>query len=258
MFSQLIFRFFIFWYSCGLILLTFDLLPPWLEWANTVFLLLTGLLGAIFFVTSYGYFIGLLISFVVVTGTIFAEWVGVTYGILFGHYFYNADFGPKIIDVPITIGFAWLMVIATTHVIGKTISQHLFTQKWKQIALYLIISPVAAVVMDLILDPVAYKVKQYWEWDGTGLYYGIPITNFVDWFIISLFLHIILVFLVFHRPICSHAWASRMVLLYALMVIMFMTIAAVATLWFAVGLSFVCTSLLLVLYFYSVRKKSVC
>lgn len=257
MFSQLIFRLFIFWYSCGLILLTFDLLPPWLEWANTVFLLLTGLLGAIFFVKAYGYFIGLVISFVVVIGTIIAEWFGVTYGILFGHYFYNADFGPKIIDVPITIGFAWLMVIATTHVIGKTISQHLFIQKWKQIGMYLTIAPIAAVVMDLILDPVAYKVKQYWEWDGTGLYYGIPITNFIDWFIVSLFLHLILVFLVFHRPLHSTTWANRMVLLYALMITMFIIIAAFAMLWFAIGLAFVCTILLLVLYFYSLRMSRV-
>lgn len=54
--------------------------------------------------------------------SIFAEHLGVEYGILFGDYYYTQDFGPKLIGVPIAIGFAWLMVIASSHALAKVIA----------------------------------------------------------------------------------------------------------------------------------------
>lgn len=36
---------FLFWFAVGVVLVGFDLLPPWLEWANTVFLVLAGVMG---------------------------------------------------------------------------------------------------------------------------------------------------------------------------------------------------------------------
>ncbi len=46
------------------------------------------------------------------------ESFGVHTGLFFGDYTYETDFGFKLIGVPITIGFAWLMVMATSHVLA--------------------------------------------------------------------------------------------------------------------------------------------
>ncbi|MFC0558196.1 carotenoid biosynthesis protein [Halalkalibacter alkalisediminis] len=141
-----------------MILLTFNVLPPSLEWANAVFLVLACLLGGTYFVRNYGSVIGSGISIFIILSTTFVEWLGVTLGLFFGHYYYNPDFGLFIFDLPLTIGFAWLMVIATTHVLAKHITRKL--TKYKMIA-FSFVGARAAFVMDLLLDPVVYIFKEY-------------------------------------------------------------------------------------------------
>lgn len=58
-FENGVFKLFIFWYIIGVLLLSFDLLPSWLEWANAVFLILAGALGALYFMRRFGIGIGL-------------------------------------------------------------------------------------------------------------------------------------------------------------------------------------------------------
>ncbi|KHF30408.1 hypothetical protein LR68_00779 [Anoxybacillus sp. BCO1] len=43
-----LYRLFLIWYACGIVLVGFRLLPPWLEWANVVFLMLAGGLAPLF------------------------------------------------------------------------------------------------------------------------------------------------------------------------------------------------------------------
>ncbi|MFB5661556.1 carotenoid biosynthesis protein [Alteribacillus sp. HJP-4] len=120
-FDTWVYRLFLIWYICGIILLSFQLIPPALEWSNSVFLILAGLLGMLYFIRSYGTGRGMLLSLYIFLFTMTAEGFGVAYGVFFGDYFYNSDFGMMVQGVPITIGFAWLMVTATTHVLAKRI-----------------------------------------------------------------------------------------------------------------------------------------
>ena len=49
-----------------------------------------------------------------------------------------------------------------------------------------LLAAVAAVLLDLFVDPVAVAVG-YWVWRVPGtLYYGIPLLNFVGWFVLML------------------------------------------------------------------------
>ena len=237
--DKYIFKFFIIWYVCGVILLTFDLLPTWLEWANVVFLITAGILAFIFFIKNYQ-IIGLLFSLFVFFFSIFAEHIGVKYGFLFGNYYYNADFGPQLIGVPITIGFAWVMVIATSFVIAKRIV------KSNSILLVSIVGSLAAVVMDLVIDPVSYVAKSYWVWVDTGLYYNIPTFNFISWFGLSFFF--LLLFQLFAKEYpTNNYWEKNMYKLYGLMILMFIIIAISAKLWVAVVVSTIPATLLLIL-----------
>ena len=252
-FDRFIFRFFIFWYTCGVILLTFDILPPFLEWANAVFLIVSGLLGVIYFMRNYGVNLGFLLSFMVFFVTVFIEWAGVQFGLFFGHYYYNPDFGLILFDVPLTIGFAWLMVIATTHVISKQIVSKV-NPPFLQGLVYALIGASAAVIIDLVIDPVAYLVKEYWIWNGEGIYYGVPFSNFAGWFILAFILHS-LVYAFLHKRLRwaseqSTYWAIRMVWLYVLMIIMFIILAVTNGLIGAALLTAILTVVLIAIYFY--------
>jgi putative membrane protein len=173
------FKFFIICYICGVVLLTFDLLPPWLEWANVVFLVTAGTLGAIYFIKNYRS-IGAVFTLTVFTVSMAAEHFGVKYGFLFGDYYYNSYFGPKLFGVPITIGFAWVLVISTSHVMALRAIPH------APLLAKAILAAFATVVLDLIIDPVAFLAKEYWIWEGSSIYYDIPLFNFYSWFGLSL------------------------------------------------------------------------
>ncbi|WP_339261933.1 hypothetical protein [Lysinibacillus sp. FSL K6-3209] len=79
-----IFYFFLIWYSFGVILVGFNLLPTWLEWANSVFIITAGVLGVIYFVRGFGAIYGVSISTLIFSTTFIVEYLGSTHSILFG------------------------------------------------------------------------------------------------------------------------------------------------------------------------------
>jgi bisanhydrobacterioruberin hydratase len=237
-FDYYIFRFFVIWYIIGVFLLSFDLVPPWLEWANVVFLITSGLLAMIYFYRSGSKVYGVIAIAIVFFLSIAIESFGVHTGLFFGEYTYESDFGPKIIGVPVTIGFAWVMVIGTSHVLAAPLAEAVPRLKALSYALY---GALVATSLDLIIDPVAYDVKQYWVWDEGGLYYDIPFSNFYGWFILSFVLHL-LIYGLYHRSDGwinrrSEYWSARMMLLYGMMALMFIIVALVNQLWLAPALS---------------------
>ncbi|PRO66756.1 carotenoid biosynthesis protein [Alkalicoccus urumqiensis] len=222
-----LFRFFLIWYAIGVVLLAFDLVPPWLEWANVVFLVTSGLLGAVFFLRSSNPAAGLLLVLIIFFGSILIESFGVHTGLFFGSYYYEADFGPKLLGVPVTIGFAWVMVTAAAHAVAAPAAS--LAPAFPRLV-YAVYASLCAVIMDLIIDPVAYEVKQYWIWEDTGAYYGIPFSNFAGWFILSFVFHLLISLLFFRNSVWKNTrspfWSHKMLLLYGLMIIMFVITAA--------------------------------
>ncbi|PYZ94418.1 hypothetical protein CR194_02475 [Salipaludibacillus keqinensis] len=239
-FDSYLFRFFIIWYTIGVFLLSFDLVPPWLEWANVVFLITSGLLAMVYFYRSGSKRKSLIVIVVIFFLSMAIESFGVHTGLFFGDYTYKTDFGPKLIGVPITIGFAWVMVMATSHVLAAPIIE--VVPRFKGF-IYACYGAVIATSLDLIIDPVAYEVKQYWVWNEPGLYYNIPFSNFYGWFILSFLLHIV-IFGLFYRAgkwtnNQSSFWSMRMVYLYGMMAVMFIIVSLVNMMWLAPVVSLV-------------------
>ncbi|MBN1270051.1 MAG: carotenoid biosynthesis protein [Kiritimatiellae bacterium] len=101
-----------------------------------------------------------------------AEAVGVAFGFPFGRYHYTATLFPQVLGVPVVMAAAWLVLFAYVR------------QRVRS-------APAAAAWMtaiDLVIDPLAAKTLNYWAWEGTGAYYGIPWGNFAGWFAVSLLL----------------------------------------------------------------------
>ncbi|WP_315906374.1 carotenoid biosynthesis protein [Priestia koreensis] len=244
-----VYRFFLIWYICGLLLVGFDILPPWLEWANAVFLYVSGLLAFIYLAKTYGKWLALGVSIFVMASSIFAEGLGVHYGLIFGQYHYEKDFGIQVYGVPLTIGTAWLMVVVTSRVIVRRMMPR---AGW---FFYTIITSILAVIMDLMIDPVAYVIKEYWVWSGTGAYYGIPLQNFFGWFFVSAVIQTVLYAVLKKRSsVHSETWEKRMVVLYILIVSMFGFISLMEGLYMALLVTGIPLLVMMSLYAKGVRQ----
>lgn len=228
-----VWRIFLVWYAVGIILVGFDLLPPFLEWANAVFLYLAGTLAVIYAVKTLGAFAGLTFSIIIMAFTMWAESLGVKYGWVFGAYHYEKDFGIQIFGVPLTIGFAWVMVIFTSMAFVRSWLTQSFSIKG--LLTYSLITSMLAVCMDLIIDPVAFVAKEYWVWEDSGPYYGIPNQNFAGWFSVSFGIQFLLyLWMTAKQTKKDQLWTSRMKWLYGMMIAMFVVTSLMSGLYLAI------------------------
>ncbi len=102
------------------------------------------------------------------------EVIGVKTGYVFGNYYYGDVLGLKLFDVPLIIGFNWVLIILGAIGLANRIHQSPL-----QIAL---LTGTFAVLFDLMMEPVAIKLG-YWNWEK-GL---IPLENYYSWFGIAFF-----------------------------------------------------------------------
>ena len=111
------------------------------------------------------------------------ESVGVATGWVYGPYHYTDLLGPRFLGlVPYLIPVAWFMMIYPSQVITEgLLGDGLTTGRRKVVGL----SAASAVVMtawDVIMDPVMVRLG-FWVWEVEGVYFGIPISNYVGWFV---------------------------------------------------------------------------
>ncbi len=100
------------------------------------------------------------------------EVIGVKTGLIFGEYHYGDALGFEIMEVPLIIGFNWVLVI-----LGAISISLLFA---KNIILISILAALLSVIFDFFLEPVAIKLS-YWNW----AHISIPFQNYLAWFIIA-------------------------------------------------------------------------
>ncbi|OGU36371.1 MAG: hypothetical protein A2315_17060 [Ignavibacteria bacterium RIFOXYB2_FULL_35_12] len=100
------------------------------------------------------------------------EVAGVKTGFIFGSYQYGDILGLKLFDVPLIIGFNWVIVILGAIGIASRIHRSAL-----QIAL---LTGTFAALFDIMLEPVAVKLG-YWTWEH-GF---IPLQNYYAWFTIG-------------------------------------------------------------------------
>lgn len=123
---------------------------------------------------SKAFWIYLIFGFFIGMGV---EWIGVHTGYLFGSYYYGENLGWLWYGVPIIIGINWVMLTIISSSVAIKIPINKYLQAF--------IAATLMLVLDLLIEPFAI-VSDYWYWEGE-----IPLSNFVTWFIIALFLQLI-------------------------------------------------------------------
>lgn len=180
---QHLYKLYIIWFMIGMVLVGFDLIPPWLEWANSVFLILAGIVALRYAMQTFGRQLGSWLCVGIGISTFSIEGLSAHYDVFFGNYDYTTLFPPLLFGVPIGIGFAWIVMIMAGHALTVNVRQPL---------LRIVLASFYVVALDLVLDPVAYVTKGYWIWNSDSSYYGIPWTNFAGWFVTAFVWQVIL------------------------------------------------------------------
>ncbi len=177
----------IFPWSIGLVAL--NKVPPGTEWMASVLLVLGGLVGAVWLAVNFGTVRAGLASAAILAGSWLLEAVGVTTGLPFGRYSYTEQLILKIGPVPLGIPFAWLMIVLAAY-----FTTQLCWPKAGRI-LWVPVGAALALLSDLIMEPVAAGVLDYWGWQAQGPYYNVPLANFAAWYLAALVLMALLSFI---------------------------------------------------------------
>jgi putative membrane protein len=106
------------------------------------------------------------------------EWGAVSSGFPYGKFIYGDKLGYKLFDaVPWTVPFAWVPLLIG----GYAVARQFVKVFWCQ----LILAALLIVAADMVIDPGAVAL-QFWTWEVTDGFYGVPISNFVGWFFTAL------------------------------------------------------------------------
>jgi len=158
------------------------------QWLASAFLCVAGLI-VLFTATSSRAALRLVL--VAGLGLVF-ELCGVRYGLPFGHYVYTGVLQPTIFGVPLVMSCAWMVLVAYL----QQALVRLNLRAWGGT----LTAAVWMTMIDLVIDPLAANQLGYWRWFEPGDYYGVPLSNFVGWFVCSLS-----IFVLFRQP-HQHQW----------------------------------------------------
>lgn len=161
--------------AVGLVIMTSAELREKYIWTTTVFLTIQFAALVLYMILNYeskGLII--LIPVMLVSGYLI-EYAGVKTGYPFGEYLYTDKLQPQLFNVPVAISLSWVIVVVSSFLIA-------FSENRNNNFTKVIYSSLIVLGLDLMLEPFAAFINQFWVWRG-GF---VPIQNYVSWFIIAL------------------------------------------------------------------------
>ena len=113
-----------------------------------------------------------------------AETLSIAVGFPFGDYHYTDILGAKIGVVPWSIMpayfmtgyFAWTIATIFLRNLGAGIER-------RDVLVLPVIAGFVMVMWDFCFDPVLSTVRGAWIWEEGGPYFGVPISNYVGWYL---------------------------------------------------------------------------
>lgn len=159
-----------------------------MEYAGATHIILGAAAMFAYGVVALGWFkttIFAVVSFILSLGF---ELFGTGTGWPFGNYEYTSFLGYKVLDrVPYTIPLSWFYMGLASYLLGALVARRLGVRR---ITLWtVLLGAWFLTVWDLVLDPAMAHESlrvQFWVWDETGPYFGMPIKNFIGWSVTGL------------------------------------------------------------------------
>jgi uncharacterized membrane protein len=127
-----------------------------------------------------------------------AENMSILTGVPFGHYYYSDVLGAKLFLVPLIIAPAYFAVGYLSWTLGRVLlgAFEYRPQRWN-VFLVPLVATFAMLSWDMSMDPNNSTINGSWVWLEGGGYFGVPFSNFVPgWFLtVYIFLQIFALYL---------------------------------------------------------------
>lgn len=107
------------------------------------------------------------------------EIIGSRSGVPFGSYDYTDVLDPQVAGVPIAVALAWFAMALPAREVALSI-----VGRSTPVVVRVMLGAVALTAWDVFLDP-HMVMEGYWVWPEGGDYFGIPLSNFVGWLLVS-------------------------------------------------------------------------
>ncbi len=155
-------------FGAGAALNTTHLFQPIMQFMTPFVLVAIGIVAAIL---TYEVNLRSIAALLLVLLLIFvAEASGVNLGFPFGDYAYTHLLGPKVLDVPLVVPFAWLAILIPSWVAAERFLRYK----------HIVVASILATAADTVLEFAADSLD-LWHWRD-----GMPTElNYITWFLVS-------------------------------------------------------------------------
>ncbi len=105
------------------------------------------------------------------------EFLGVTTGFPYGEFHYQLELGPMLFGtVPVGLPVFFFPLVLNSYLLCLL----LLGPRADSLLARLSASLAVVLVIDLVLDPAAVALG-FWTYDAGGVYYGVPLSNYLGW-----------------------------------------------------------------------------
>jgi uncharacterized membrane protein len=121
-------------------------------------------------------------------------------GFPFGHYVFTDRMGPRILQVPILLGLAYVGMGYLSWTVARAIAGtgRRDLSGWRIVLLPLLASAVMT-AWDGAMDPIWSTLGHLWTWKQGGGYFGVPASNYFGWLLTNYLIYQLFVLLVLRR-----------------------------------------------------------
>jgi putative membrane protein len=124
----------------------------------------------------------LILTLVMIAGSVGSETLALQAGLPFGEYSYHG-LGWRVLGVPLLVPIAWTMLAYPALVIARKVTRH---RVWGSLTAGAILA-----AWDVLLDPLMVR-DGYWRWTVSGpSLAGVPVSNYVAWVVVGTSLSLI-------------------------------------------------------------------
>ena len=123
------------------------------------------------------------------------ESLSILTGFPFGNYHYTEILGPKIGLVPVIIMPAYFAVGYLSWVIAHILlDKREAALRGAEVFLLPVVAAFVMVLWDACMDPINSTITQMWIWHDGGGYFGVPLTNYLGWYLCVITFYLIFAF----------------------------------------------------------------
>ena len=145
-----------------------------------------------------------------------SESVSLRTGFPFGHYQFTQLMGPKLFRLPILLALAYVGMGYLSWIVASAILKYQDRPlSGKGLVLLPLLASFTMVAWDLSMDPVWANIDHAWIWRDGGPYYGVPVSNFLGWYLtVYVFYQLFALYLRNRAPNPSQAPHSRLAIFF--------------------------------------------